>query len=66
MSALNRSIESIRGEFPGLADGWASLDGAAGTQVPAAVIEAIAAALRDGMANVHGAFAASERSTAIV
>jgi cysteine desulfurase family protein (TIGR01976 family) len=66
MSALNRSIESIRAEFPGLADGWASLDGAAGTQVPAAVIEAIAASLRDGMANVHGAFAASERSTAIV
>ena len=66
MSALNRSIESIRAEFPGLAGGWASLDGAAGTQVPAAVIEAIAAALRDGMANVHGAFAASERSTAIV
>ena len=66
MSALNRSIESIRAEFPGLSDGWASLDGAAGTQVPAAVIEAIAGALRDGMANVHGAFAASERSTAIV
>ncbi|HEY1567418.1 MAG TPA: cysteine desulfurase-like protein [Solirubrobacteraceae bacterium] len=66
MSALNRSIDDIRAEFPGLADGWASLDGAAGTQVPAAVIEAIAAALRDGMANVHGVFAASERSTAIV
>jgi cysteine desulfurase family protein (TIGR01976 family) len=66
MSELNRSIESIRAEFPGLDDGWASLDGAAGTQVPTAVIEAMAAALRDGMANVHGAFAASERSTAIV
>jgi cysteine desulfurase family protein (TIGR01976 family) len=66
MAGLNRSIEDIRAEFPGLSDGWASLDGAAGTQVPAAVIEAIAAALRDGMANVHGAFAASERSTAIV
>lgn len=66
MSALNRSIESIRAEFPGLAGDWAPLDGAAGTQVPATVIEAIAAALRDGMANVHGAFAASERSTAIV
>src|ERR1700744_2676775 len=66
MSALNRSIESLRAEFPGLAGGWAPLDGAAGTQVPTAVIEAIAAALRDGMANVHGAFAASERSTAIV
>ncbi len=66
MSALNRSIESIRAEFPGLEEDWAPLDGAAGTQVPGAVIEAIAAALRDGMANVHGAFAASERSTAIV
>jgi cysteine desulfurase family protein (TIGR01976 family) len=66
MGGLNRSVDEIRGEFPGLADDWAPLDGAAGTQVPAAVIEAIAAALRDGMANVHGAFAASERSTAIV
>jgi cysteine desulfurase family protein (TIGR01976 family) len=66
MGELNRSIEDIRAEFPGLGDGWASLDGAAGTQVPAAVIEAIATALRDGMANVHGPFAASERSTAIV
>jgi cysteine desulfurase family protein (TIGR01976 family) len=66
MGGLNRSIDDIRAEFPGLADGWASLDGAAGTQVPTAVIEAITTALRDGMANVHGAFAASERSTAIV
>jgi cysteine desulfurase family protein (TIGR01976 family) len=66
MSQLNRSIESIRAEFPGLGDDWAPLDGAAGTQVPTAVIEAIAAALRDAMANVHGAFASSERSTAIV
>ena len=66
MSQLNRSIESIRAEFPGLGGDWAPLDGAAGTQVPTAVIDAIAAALRDGMANVHGAFAGSERSTAIV
>ena len=66
MSELNRSIESIRAEFPGLHDGWASLDGAAGTQVPTPVIEAIAGALGDGMANLGGAFAASERSMAIV
>jgi len=66
MTALNRSIESIRAEFAGLGDGWAPLDGAAGTQVPTVVIEAIATALRDGMANVHGAFDASGRSTAIV
>ena len=66
MSELNRSIESIRAEFPGLHDDWASLDGAAGTQVPTPVIEAIAGALGDGMANLGGAFAASERSMAIV
>jgi cysteine desulfurase family protein (TIGR01976 family) len=66
MAVLNRSIEDIRAEFPGLAADWAPLDGAAGTQVPQPVIDAIAAAVRDGMANVHGAFAASERSTAIV
>ena len=66
MSELNRSIDSIRTEFPGLDDDWASLDGAAGTQVPAAVIEAIATGLRDGMANLGGAFAGSERSVEIV
>lgn len=66
MSELNRPIETIRAEFPGLAGGWAPLDGAAGTQVPTPVIEAIATALRDAMANVHGAFVASERSTEVV
>ena len=67
MSELNRSIDSIRTEFPGLdSTDWASLDGAAGTQVPAAVIEAIATGLRDGMANLGGAFAGSERSVEIV
>ena len=66
MAELNRSIEDIRAGFPGLAGGGAPLDGAAGTQVPQPVIDAIAAALRDGMANLHGAFAASERSTAIL
>src|SRR5215471_5290162 len=38
----------------------------AGTQVPVAVIDAIAAAYRDGIGNVGGAFAASERSGRIV
>ena len=50
----------------GWSDGRAALDGAAGTQVPAAVIDAVAAAMRDAMANVHGAFPASERSTETV
>lgn len=39
------------------------LDGAAGTHVPQAVIDAVAGGLRDAMANQGGAFAASERSS---
>jgi cysteine desulfurase family protein (TIGR01976 family) len=59
---LSRSIDEIRAEFPGLLGGAVMLDGAAGTLVPAAVIEAVTAALRLSMANVHGEFAASRRS----
>ena len=60
---LSRSIEQIRADFPGLLDGAVMLDGAAGTLVPAPVIDAVADALRYSMANTHGEFAASERST---
>ncbi len=63
---LSRSIAAIRTEFPGLLEGTAMLDGAAGTLVPDAVIEAVAEALRFSMANTHGQFAASERSTETV
>jgi cysteine desulfurase family protein (TIGR01976 family) len=63
---LARSIEAIRDAFPGLSDGRAALDGAAGTQLPAAVIDAVVAAMREAMANVHGAFPGSERSTETV
>jgi cysteine desulfurase family protein (TIGR01976 family) len=63
---LARGIEQIRAEFPGLADGRAALDGAAGTQLPTPVIEAVVTAMRDAMANVHGAFPGSERSTETV
>ena len=61
-SALSRSIDEVRAEFRAEARerdagrrGW--------TLVPAAVIDAMADALRFSMANVHGEFAASERST---
>jgi cysteine desulfurase family protein (TIGR01976 family) len=64
--SLTRPIEDIRAEFPGLADGTVPLDGAAGTLVPATVIEAVADALRLSMANVHGEFEASVRSTETV
>jgi cysteine desulfurase family protein (TIGR01976 family) len=63
---LARSIEDIRAEFPGLLEGTVMLDGAAGTLIPSAVIDAVADALRLSMANVHGEFPASERSTETV
>jgi cysteine desulfurase family protein (TIGR01976 family) len=59
-------VTRIRNSYPALADGYAYLDGAAGTQVPAAVIDAIAAAYREGLGNVGGAFPASARSDGIV
>ena len=37
-------VGAVRAAYPALADGYAYLDGAAGTQVPASVIQAIAAA----------------------
>ena len=59
-------IAAVRALYPALADGHAYLDGAAGTQVPVSVIEAISAAYRAGLGNLGGAFAASGRSGEIV
>jgi cysteine desulfurase family protein (TIGR01976 family) len=59
-------VKRVRAAYPALSDGHAYLDGAAGTQVPAAVIDAIADAYRAGIGNVGGTFAASARSGAIV
>jgi cysteine desulfurase family protein (TIGR01976 family) len=59
-------VAAIRSAFPALRDGYAYLDGAAGTQVPTSVIDAIADAYRAGLGNVGGAFPASERADGIV
>jgi selenocysteine lyase/cysteine desulfurase len=59
-------IASIRSQFPALRGGGVALDGAAGTHVPEAVIEAVGAAMRSSMANAGGAFAASRASTEVV
>jgi cysteine desulfurase family protein (TIGR01976 family) len=59
-------VHEVRAAYPALTDGYAYLDGAAGTQVPYAVIDAIADAYRLGIGNVGGAFPASHRSDAIV
>jgi cysteine desulfurase family protein (TIGR01976 family) len=63
---MTLDLVSIRAAYPALRDGHAYLDGAAGTQVPESVIEAISGAYRAGIGNEGGAFAASERSGAIV
>ena len=63
---MARSVAEIRAEFPGLEAGTVRLDGAAGTLVPTAVIEAVADAMRFAMANTHGEFSASARSTRTV
>jgi len=59
-------VGRVRALYPALTDGYAYLDGAAGTQVPQSVIEAIAGAYRDGIGNVGGAFPASGRSEELV
>jgi cysteine desulfurase family protein (TIGR01976 family) len=59
-------VTRVRAAYPALTDGYAYLDGAAGTQVPSAVIEAIAGTYRSGIGNAGGAFPASGRASSIV
>ncbi len=59
-------VGKVRATYPALGDGYAYLDGAAGTQVPESVIAAIGDAYRAGLGNSGGAFPASERSDAIM
>ena len=63
---MTYDVNRVRSSYPALRDGYAYLDGAAGTQVPDAVIEAIADAYRGGIGNVGGTFPASDRSGSIV
>jgi cysteine desulfurase family protein (TIGR01976 family) len=59
-------VSKVRAHYPALADGFAYLDGAAGTQVPQAVVDAIVAAYRAGFGNQGGTFPASARADAVV
>ena len=58
-------VQAVRACYPALADGWAYLDGAAGTQLPRSVIEAESRAYAEGIGNHGGFFAASRRSDAL-
>jgi cysteine desulfurase family protein (TIGR01976 family) len=62
---MKLDVEAVRACYPALADGYAYLDGAAGTQVPAAVIDAISQAQAGGLGNAGGEFPASKRADAI-
>ena len=66
MGSVNLDVEAVRAAYPALRDGYAYLDGAAGTQVPETVIDTVAAAARAGIGNSGGAFPASHRASAIV
>ena len=63
---------ALRRRFPALArtggDGLPVIyaDAPGGSQVPETVIDAIAAHLRSGISNTHGAFAASEETDALI
>jgi cysteine desulfurase family protein (TIGR01976 family) len=59
-------VEAVRARFSALQRPDAFLDGPAGTQVPDAVIDAIAAYLRESNANVSGEFETSRRSGELV
>ena len=63
---MSFDIGRVRAAYPALRDGYAYLDGAAGTQVPSTVIEAIAEVYRSGIGNAGGAFPASGRADSIV
>ena len=62
---MSFDVAAVRAAYPALADGYAYLDGAAGTQVPSAVIEAISDAYRSGIGNAGGLFPASIRSATL-
>ncbi len=63
---MEYSVENIRTRFPALASGAVFFDGPGGTQVPQAVIDAVAGYYRDANANEHGFFPTSRRSDAVI
>ena len=59
-------VTAVRADFPALAEGLAHFDGPGGTQVPAAVSDAVADAMRSAVSNRHGPFASSRRADGLV
>jgi len=63
---MQYDVEAVRAQFPALAEGIAHFDGPGGTQVPDAVTDAVAGAMRSAVSNRHGDFTSSARADAIV
>ncbi|MGH3871005.1 MAG: cysteine desulfurase-like protein [Pseudonocardiaceae bacterium] len=63
---MGYDVAAVRAQYPALADGRVWLDGAAGTQVPQMVIDAVAQTYRTGVSNQGAPFEASLRGTEIV
>lgn len=59
-------ISRVRAAYPALAEGYAHFDGAAGTQVAAPVIEAVAATMGAAVANRSTAFEPGRRAGRLV
>ena len=65
-AASEYDVESVRKDFPALAEGLAHFDGPGGTQVPTAVSDVVVETMRSAVSNRHGPFASSRRADAIV
>jgi cysteine desulfurase family protein (TIGR01976 family) len=63
---MSFDVARVRAAYPALTEGFVHLDGAAGTQVAAPVIEAAAAAMRRAVSNRTAAFEPGRRSGEIV
>ncbi len=59
-------VEEIRSHFPSLSSGDIFFDGPGGTQVPQEVIDAVVDYYRSSNSNLHGAFATSQRTDAML
>jgi cysteine desulfurase family protein (TIGR01976 family) len=66
MSTVALDVTAVRSRFSALQAPTAFFDGPGGTQVPDAVIDAIAGYLRESNANLDGAFGSSRRTNALV
>jgi cysteine desulfurase family protein (TIGR01976 family) len=63
---MTYDVAAVRAHFPALAEGLAHFDGPGGTQVPTAVADAVAGAMRSALSNRHGDFPSSVRADDIV